>query len=162
MALERGFRLDHYEIVEIIGKGGMGEVYSATDTHLPRAVAIMVSKGGGNRPIWRPDGKELFYVGPASQVMAVDIDASKGFQAGTPQRMFTGPTTTTVGLGPVAGRQALSVRRPAQHRPCHPVYGGPQLGDGAEEVEGLEQATRSPAPRYFGAAALLAATADSG
>ena len=52
----------------------------------------LVSKGGGVRPIWRPDGKELFYLGLASQVMAVDIDTSKGIQAGTPRRMFTAPT----------------------------------------------------------------------
>jgi eukaryotic-like serine/threonine-protein kinase len=39
-----GSRLDHYEISEIIGKGGMGEVYRATDTGLPRDVAIKTSK----------------------------------------------------------------------------------------------------------------------
>src|SRR5262249_2875910 len=36
-------RLDHYEIVGLIGKGGMGEVYRARDTRLPRDVAIKVS-----------------------------------------------------------------------------------------------------------------------
>jgi Tol biopolymer transport system component len=51
----------------------------------------LVSKGGGIRPLWRPDGKELFYLTLAGQVMAVDIDASKGFQAGAPRRMFTAP-----------------------------------------------------------------------
>jgi eukaryotic-like serine/threonine-protein kinase len=55
----------------------------------------MVSKGGGIRPIWRPDGKELFYVTVGGQVMAVNIDTSKGFQAGMPRRMFTAPPTTT-------------------------------------------------------------------
>ncbi len=50
----------------------------------------LVSKGGGVRPIWRPDGKEVFYLN-GTQVMAVDIDTSKGFQAGTPRRMFTAP-----------------------------------------------------------------------
>ena len=50
----------------------------------------LVSKGGGFRSLWRPDSKELFYLGP-TQVMAVDIDTSKGFQAGTPRRMFTAP-----------------------------------------------------------------------
>ena len=55
----------------------------------------MVSKGGGIRPIWRPDGEELFYLTPVGQVMAVDIDTSKGFQAGTPRRMFSVPGTTT-------------------------------------------------------------------
>jgi serine/threonine protein kinase/Tol biopolymer transport system component len=53
----------------------------------------LVSKGGGYRPIWRPDGKALFYLYQANQAMAVDIDTSKGFQAGTPKRMFTPPST---------------------------------------------------------------------
>src|SRR5712691_11583569 len=43
MNLTPGARLDHYEIVELIGKGGMGEVYRARDTRLPREVAIKVS-----------------------------------------------------------------------------------------------------------------------
>jgi Tol biopolymer transport system component/predicted Ser/Thr protein kinase len=51
----------------------------------------LVSKGGGALPLWRPDGKELFYLSLTNQVMAVDIDTSKGFQAGTPRRMFTAP-----------------------------------------------------------------------
>jgi Tol biopolymer transport system component/predicted Ser/Thr protein kinase len=51
----------------------------------------LVSKGGGALPIWRPDGKGLFYLSLTSQVMAVDIDTSKGFEAGTPRRMFTAP-----------------------------------------------------------------------
>jgi hypothetical protein len=38
-----GARLAHYEIVETIGKGGMGEVYRARDTRLPRDAAIKVS-----------------------------------------------------------------------------------------------------------------------
>jgi eukaryotic-like serine/threonine-protein kinase len=32
--------IDHYEIVDILGSGGMGEVYLAQDLHLPRRVAI--------------------------------------------------------------------------------------------------------------------------
>jgi len=42
MTLQVGTRLAHYEIVEPIGKGGMGKVYRAKDSKLGRDVAIKV------------------------------------------------------------------------------------------------------------------------
>ncbi len=42
MSLEPGQRLGHYEIVEPIGKGEMGEVFRAKDGTLGRDVAIKV------------------------------------------------------------------------------------------------------------------------
>src|SRR5205823_14439497 len=38
-----GARLGPYEIVALIGAGGMGEVYKARDTRLDRIVAIKIS-----------------------------------------------------------------------------------------------------------------------
>ena len=39
MALTVGSRLGHYDVTALIGEGGMGQVYQATDTKLNRQVA---------------------------------------------------------------------------------------------------------------------------
>src|SRR6185312_9966993 len=41
-----GVQLGHYQLVEKIGAGGMGEVYRAQDRHLVRDVAIKVLRPG--------------------------------------------------------------------------------------------------------------------
>ena len=40
MALNVGFRLGHYDVTALIGEGGMGQVYQATDTQLHRETRI--------------------------------------------------------------------------------------------------------------------------
>jgi serine/threonine protein kinase len=42
MSLSPGQRLGAYEIITVIGAGGMGEVYRARDTRLNRDVAIKI------------------------------------------------------------------------------------------------------------------------
>jgi Tol biopolymer transport system component len=47
-----------------------------------------VSRDGGTHPVWRADGKELFYVRPDATMMAVPIDTTRQFEAGVPQALF--------------------------------------------------------------------------
>ena len=48
-----------------------------------------VSTAGGIYPVWRPDGKELFYVDPLSAMMAAPIAVTgSSLEPGTPVRLF--------------------------------------------------------------------------
>ena len=40
MALSIGSRLGHYDVTALIGEGGMGQVYQATDAKLNRQVSL--------------------------------------------------------------------------------------------------------------------------
>src|SRR5215510_12461509 len=52
--METGARIDHYELLSLIGQGGMGEVWKARDTKLGRMVAIKFV-----RPNWAADSRVL-------------------------------------------------------------------------------------------------------
>jgi len=57
VSLAPGSRLGPYEIVALLGAGGMGEVYRARDTRLDRAVAVKILSPGVASS---PDARQRF------------------------------------------------------------------------------------------------------
>jgi eukaryotic-like serine/threonine-protein kinase len=52
----------------------------------------MVSRDGGTNPLWRRDGKEMFYLSLEGTAMAVEVNTTgTTFQAGIPKAMFKVP-----------------------------------------------------------------------
>jgi len=47
-----------------------------------------ISPDGGREPLWRADGRELYYRSPDAHLMAVAIETGSAFAAGTPQPLF--------------------------------------------------------------------------
>lgn len=56
-----------------------------------------VSRNGGYFPIWRADGKELFFIGRQTEIMSAMIAVSgDAAQASVPQLLFVAPVTNGV------------------------------------------------------------------
>lgn len=52
---------------------------------------VIVTSGGGRTPLWRGDGKELFYIAPDGMATAVEVKAGATFQTGSPKPLFKVP-----------------------------------------------------------------------
>ena len=50
-----------------------------------------ISTGGGSRPVWAKSGRELFYLGPRTEMMMVPVETSPTFSAGNASKLFDGP-----------------------------------------------------------------------
>src|SRR5258708_20728432 len=106
MPLSVGDRLGPYEVVALIGKGGMGEVYRARDLRLNRDVAIKVSAAQFSERFEReakaiaalnhPNICQLYDVGPNYLVM----------------ELIEGPTLgETMAAGPIPVEEAIRIAR---------------------------------------------------
>ena len=68
-----------------------------------------VSTRGGSDPAWRGDGRELFYLSPDQQMMAMPVASSSAFQVTVPQPLFQAKV-----LLPTGPRNHYAVTRDGQ------------------------------------------------
>jgi Tol biopolymer transport system component len=67
-------------------EGGRAEVY--VQPFPSSGGKRQISADGGSQPVWRGDGRELFYLGEDGAVMSVPIGAAPAFEPGKPQLLF--------------------------------------------------------------------------
>ena len=49
---------------------------------------MQVSRGGGKEPRWRGDGKEIFYLDPEGDIVAVEVNGENALATGAPVKLF--------------------------------------------------------------------------
>lgn len=52
-----------------------------------------VSNRGGSEPMWRGDGREIFYTSPGRELMSVTVDEGDVFEATVPKKLFDAPVS---------------------------------------------------------------------
>jgi Tol biopolymer transport system component len=73
---------------------------------------VQISNNGGVSPKWSRGGKEILYNDFDGNVMSVDIDSSRGIQAGTPKRLFHLPEGAGFGWDSTADGERFLVNVP--------------------------------------------------
>jgi dipeptidyl aminopeptidase/acylaminoacyl peptidase len=67
-------------------ESGQSEVY--VSSYPAMTSTRQVSTGGGSAPVWRRDGKELFYMAEDGRVISVEVKAGSILETGPPRTLF--------------------------------------------------------------------------
>ena len=86
--IKQGFRFspDGHWVAYASADSGRAEIYVSSFPAMTDA--RQVSIGGGFAPVWRKDGKELFYMSELGHVMSVDVKVGSSLETGTPKHLF--------------------------------------------------------------------------
>ena len=97
------FSPDGHWVAYTSNESGLSEIYVIPFPPSPDGGRWRVSSDGGVMPRWRRDGKELFYISPDSQMMAVDVTTRPVFKSGNPHSLFqTDIVDTGIRTGPMS------------------------------------------------------------
>ena len=102
-------------------ESGKREIY--VQPFPPAGGKWQVSINGGRFPVWREDGKEIFYFAPDGSVMAVEVEAGDGFRVGIPRPLFK--TRWKLGGGPqfdiLPDGQRFLINQPLHEETSDPI-----------------------------------------
>jgi hypothetical protein len=59
---------------------------------------FQISTRGGSEPMWRADGKELFFLAPDGTMMTTSVDTTREFESGIPRALFTSAALSRAGI----------------------------------------------------------------
>jgi serine/threonine protein kinase len=116
MALAAGTRLGPYEITALIGSGGMGEVYRATDTTLGRQVAIKVlpdafADDRDRLARFEREAKTLAALNHSNIAAIYGLEKTDGIRA-LVMELVDGPTLADrIAQGPIPADEALPIAK---------------------------------------------------
>jgi eukaryotic-like serine/threonine-protein kinase len=77
-------------------ESGREEIY--VESFPDRSGKWQISTAGGQDPRWRADSRELYYLSPDMQMMAVPIQTQPTFEAGVPLRLFNARALLPTGI----------------------------------------------------------------
>jgi hypothetical protein len=86
------FSPDSHFIAYVSDESGRSEVY--VQRFPLSSDKWQISTGGGQQPLWRGDGKEIFFITEDKKLMAVDIKTESKFESGIPRELFQGGMKT--------------------------------------------------------------------
>ena len=88
---------------------------------------LQVSTAGGHTPQWRRDGKELFYLGPESMLMAVEVHEGPTLSVEAPQSLFLTNTYSPFAIRntyvPSPDGQRMLITAPPARQDVSPLVG---------------------------------------
>jgi serine/threonine protein kinase/Tol biopolymer transport system component len=93
--LDGRFSPDGRHVAYVSDESGRYEVYvrsfSPGPPPSPGESKSLISEHGGSGPMWRQDGKELYYLDLEGKLMGVSIAAGSDFQSSGPKALFQAP-----------------------------------------------------------------------
>ncbi|HEX7296457.1 MAG TPA: hypothetical protein VF251_11925, partial [Pyrinomonadaceae bacterium] len=100
-----------------------GKYEVQVQTFPPSGPKWPVSSDGGVLPLWRADGRELFYLTLDGKVMAVDVKTETNFESGTPKELFQADIKQGAGLpyGVTPDGSRFLIKTPANKSAATPL-----------------------------------------